>query len=73
MKKISREPKVSDFELDAYIFWERARALARMGLEETGGLPSGKTGALFDLLAGACEAFEAKLRKEVDGELRRKR
>jgi hypothetical protein len=67
VKRIKREKKVSEFELEAWIFLERVRALARLGLEETGGLSWGKEGALFDLLEGCCEAFEGRLREAVEG------
>ena len=62
---IERESRAGEFELDAYIFWERVRALAQLGLEETGGLPCGKEGALFDLLEGCCEVFETALRRRM--------
>lgn len=68
VKKIDREERVSEFELDAWIFLERVKALAHLGLEETGGLPCGKEGKLFDLLDACCEAFEGRLRKAVEGE-----
>ena len=54
-----------EFQLEAWIFWERVRLLTARGLAVTGGLPCGEEGEIFDLLDAVCEAFQGRLEREL--------